>query len=248
MPLRTLNQVLFDFRDLNQRVYSYTPVPGGTGLTGQGITLTATGTATAYAVANTSRLTMNPVVECLVTTASTTAVAGFRTNYLFTMRSSAGGAGGFYLRIRWRPATGQTITTHRAFVGLRGSNTAPTDVNPSTLTNIVGMGWDAADANVQIMHNDGTGTATKIDLGSNFPRPNADRSNLYDLELYAAPGSSTIEYRVVNVLTGAEASGTLSTDLPVSTQLLAVLGYASVGGTSSVIGIGVGSIFMVTYV
>ncbi len=109
------------------------------------------------------------------------------------------------------------------------------------------MGWDAGDTNIQMMHNDGTGTATKIDLGSNFPRPSADRSNLYDLELYSAPGGNTVEYKITNVLTGAETAGTISTDLPTSNQLLALLGYASVGGTSSVIGIAIGSIFMVTY-
>lgn len=44
-------------------------------------------------------------------------------------------------------------------MGARGFDaavTAPTDVQPSTILNIIGMGWDAADANIQIMHNDGS--------------------------------------------------------------------------------------------
>lgn len=246
MPLTSRNQLPFDYFGMWQRVHGFSAHPNSTALTGLGITLTATGTATAYAPATTSRLTMNPVVEALVTTASTSAVSGFRINALFLLRGNVGGAGGFYLKMRWRPATGQTVATHRGFAGVRGSAAAPTDVNPSSLTNIIGMGWDSGDTNIQMMHNDGSGTATRIDLGSDFPRPTADRSNLYDIELFAPRGISEVRYKITNVLTGAEASGTLTTDLPASTVLLTPLIYNSVGGTSSVIGTAIGSLFLVT--
>lgn len=215
--------------------------PNANTLTGLGLVLTATGTATAYNNANTNRFTYTPAVEFLVTTAAATAVAGFRVNALFFARQAVTGVGGFALRIHWKTGTGQTVATHRAFVGVRGSTAAPTDVNPSTLTQIIGMGWDSGDANISIMHNDGTGTATKVDLGSNFPRPTADRANMYVLELYA-PKTNEVFYRVTNVTTGAVAEGTLTTDLPTATQLLTILGYASVGGTSSVVGIGLSSV------
>lgn len=51
----------------------------------------------------------------------------------------------------------------------------PTDVDPSTSIQHVGIGWDSADANVQIMFNDGTGSSSKIDLGSSWPVPVTDR-------------------------------------------------------------------------
>lgn len=251
MPLSGLNSIVLDNNDLTQAHYDFTPLPNSTTLTGKGITFTVTGTATAFTVANTNRITMTPVIEGLVTTASTTAVSGFRTNYLFfTCGDVTGtsGAGGFYLKMKWRPATGQTITTHRAFAGVRGSSAAPTDVNPSTLTNIIGMGWDAADTTVQILHNDGTGTATKINLGANFPRPNSDRSVLYVLELYAPRLVSEIRWKVTQLVTGASSSGTITSDIPAVNTLLALLVYTSVGGTSSVIGTGIGNTLLITNV
>lgn len=248
MPLVGLNQLPLNFLGMRQRVYAFAAHPNATALTGLGVTLTATGTATAYAPATTSRLTMNPVVEALVTTVSASAVSGFRINATFISRGDVSNAGGFYLKMRWRPATGQTVATHRAFAGVRGSAAAPTDVNPSTLTNIIGMGWDSGDTNIQMMHNDGTGTATRIGLGSNFPRPTADRSNLYDIEIYAPRNGSEVRYRVTNVLTGAETFGTITTDLPASSTLMTPLIYNSVGGTSSVIGTAIGSLFLVTEV
>jgi hypothetical protein len=94
--------------------------------------------------------------------------------------------------------------SHRAFCGLDGTTNIPTDVENSTLaTGIVGMGWDAADANIQILHNDLSGVATKIDLGTSFPVPAADRSEVYELQLFS-PNSLTqsVSYRVMMVGTG----------------------------------------------
>lgn len=224
---------------------AFATIPNTTTLSGLGLTITGTGTVTAYSVANTNRFTSTPAVEFLVTAAATTAVAGFRYNALFFARGTISGNGGFHLRCRWKTATGQTIGTHRAFVGVRGNAAAPTDVNPSTLTQIVGMGWDSGDANIQIMHNDGVGAATKINLGASFPRPTADRANVYVLELISPRGANEIYYRVLDVLTGSVAEGTLTSDLPAASQLLTFLGYASVGGTSSVIGIGLAEVQIV---
>ena len=77
------------------------------------------------------------------------------------------GSSGFKVTMRGGPDTGTSTATDRFFMGLKPAAN-PTDVNPSTLANIVGMGWDSADTNVQIMTNDASGTATKIDLGASF--------------------------------------------------------------------------------
>ncbi len=112
----------------------------------------------------------------------------------------------------------------RQFYGLAGQTTdlGYTDtVLVSSLLNIIGVGSDSADANLQIFHNDGLGTATKIDLGANFPSnrtAGAGMTNFYSIELYNAPNSSTVNYKVVNKETGNSAQGTISTDLPLSTQ------------------------------
>jgi hypothetical protein len=76
-------------------------------------------------------------------------VAGIRGGALqWTVGGAAAGLGGFQLVWRWGPATGVATATHRAFVGMRNITAAPTDVNPSTLGAIVGMGYDSADTNI----------------------------------------------------------------------------------------------------
>jgi len=224
----------------------YAAFPGATTLQGRGITLTATGTATAYTVANTNRITAIPAVEALVTTASTTAVAGFRVNAL-PYRLGQIGRGGLYLRALVRNATGGATTTTRGFFGLRGSSSAPTDVNPSTLTNIVGLGWDSGDDNLSIIYNDASGTASKFDLGYYFPRPTADRSQAWDFTLLS-DGDGNVYWAVINIANGDMASGVLTTDLPNGNTLLSFLSYISVGGTSSVIGVGLSMVEVIQFV
>lgn len=199
-------------------------------------TWTLTGTATAAAL-STSIFLQQRRIEYLVTVAAATAIAGFRSPQVNWYLGNAVNLGGFLYNCRWGNATGGATTTSRAFVGLANSTAAPTDVQPSSLVNIVGMGWDAADANIQIMTNDGTGTATKIDLGASFSVPTTDRSGLYDLQLLALPNTASIFWKVNNVLTGAAASGLVTTNIPAAATAMGPRGWISVGGTSSVIGI-----------
>lgn len=103
---------------------------------------------------------------------------------------------------------------------------------PSNLTNIIAVANDSGDANLQIMHNDSTGTATKIDLGSSFPSNRTAGSaltNMYLVELYNAPSSAEVKYRVTNKETGAVAQGTISTNLPTTGTLLAYQAGRSMG-------------------
>lgn len=199
--------------------------------------LTAVGTATAATMAATNAHTMMKRVEWLVTVAAATAVAGFRYTSQVWSRSALANYGGFKFVCRWGPATGATVATARAFTGFRNQTAAPTDVEPSTQINVIGMGWDAADTNIQIMHNDGTGTCTKVDLGASFPVPSADRTNVYELTMFCCPtDTSRVDWQVENLSTFAVATGSITTDLPATTAFLAPAGWCSVGGTSSVIG------------
>lgn len=208
--------------------------------------LTAVGTATAANVATTNRHTYQKRLEYLVTTAATTAVAGFRyAAAQWTIGGPSAGDGGFHMICRWGPATGVTTATNRCFVGM-GPTAAPTDVEPSTITNMIGMGWDAADTNIQLMYR-GAGAVTKIDLGASFPVPTADRTKAYEIALFSPPGTTqSVSYEVTDLATGAVATGTITTSLPSTTTLLAPRGWMSVGGTSSVIGIALMSLYIET--
>jgi hypothetical protein len=209
--------------------------------------LTITGTATAANIATTNRHTYMKRIEALVTVAATTAVAGWRgAAAQFGVGGAAAGDGGFHFVCRFGPATGVATTTNRCFVGMANTTAAPTDVQPSTITNIVGLGWDAADTNIQIMHR-GAGAVTKIDLGASFPVPTADRTKAYELVMFSKPGTTQeVGYEVTDLATGAAASGLITTNLPTTTTLLAPRLWMSVGGTSSVIGIALMGLYIET--
>jgi len=229
------------------RVAWFSPIPGATTLTGSnGVAISATGTATAKTPATTNIHTQTAGVDFLVTTAASSAVAGFRQTVASYWTGNAAGLGGFTFVCRWAPATGVSTTTMRAFCGLTNSTSAPTDVQPSSLTNMLGMGWDAADTNIQFMRNDGSGTASKTDLGASFPVPTSDRTKVYEIAMFCAPNTTTIYYEIRDVGTGAVATGSVNSDIPSNTTLLAPKGYCSVGGTSSVIGFTLFSLYLET--
>ena len=200
------------------------------------ISATTVGTLTAKQRSNTNAYTKAMLSEFIVGTAATTAIASVRGGGLISSRDL-----GFFFAAKAGPATGVATATSRFFNGMINSTGAPTDVDPSTQLNCVGFGYDAADTNCQIFHNDGTATATKIDLGATFPVPTTDRTQLYELFLYAPQGGTVVNYRVINVNTGAVATGsTATTKIPSLTTYLAPRIYTSVGGTSSVVGLGFG--------
>ena len=112
----------------------------------------------------------------------------------------------------------------RQFYGVAGQTTDLTytdSVLVSSLINIIGVGSDASDTNLQVFHNDGTGTATKIDLGVNFPAnrtAGAALTTVYSIELYNDSASTEVKYCVRNKETGSIAMGTIATNLPLHTQ------------------------------
>lgn len=106
------------------------------------------------------------------------------------------------------------VTTDLAYGGVAGTLV-------STLTNIIGVGSENGDTNLQIFHNDASGTATKIDLGVNFPANRtvgAILTTVYSVELYNEPMSTNVKYKVRNNENGAIANGTISTNLPLTSQ------------------------------
>jgi len=143
-----------------------------------GVQVTVTGNVTAPGKSTSSKFMFSNRWETLVTAPATTAVAGFRCNTQNYGFGNSAEMGGYYLNGVTGPATGVTTTTHRYFFGMTQSIANPTDAQPSAQTLCFGIGYDAADANLQFMHNNGSGTCTKVDLGSSFPVPTSDRPTL----------------------------------------------------------------------
>ncbi len=113
------------------------------------------------------------------------------------------------------------VTDARMFAGLMGTAAAATDVNPSTLTNILGVGCDAGDTTLQL-YAAGAAAQTRVDLGVNFP-VNTTGVDVYELALYAPPNGSEVRFQVTRLNTGNVTSGviTVSANLPAATVLMA---------------------------
>lgn len=169
--------------------------------------------------------------------ATTSQVAGFRQSANTIHRGQYGG-GGFDITVRFSLISSVNLGINkRCFVGLNGAtNAAPTDVNPSSKTNIVGIGWDATDATIYIFHNDASGTATRVNTSIDIPDEGIN--DVFVVTLYSEPGSSSITITADRLHDGGAAySTTVSTDIPSISTIMYIDGYASAGGTSDSAGI-----------
>lgn len=212
---------------------------------------TATGTATAAATANTNVYTYTPKVEYVSAAAAVNAIAGFYgTERVVSIGGQTAGNGGFRFSGKFGIATAATNVTHRAFFGLTNSIAAPTDVEPSTLISCVGIGYDSADANIQFLINDGSGTCTKIDLGSDFVVPTADRTEMYELKMRSPSGTEQrLEWLVTNLTTGASKSGVCSgNNMPPTTTLMVARGWMGSGATNAFAGCALGGLSITPFI
>ena len=207
-----------------------------------------TGTTSAATTATTSLFT-----RANRFTVSSTATAGTFANYYNpTATYSVGTAttpayGGFYYVIRF--GISDAVASPRTFVGLSSATGAPTNVEPSTLTNSIGVGQGASDTNLKIYYG-GSAAQTAIDLGANFPT-NTNSVDWYELTLFAPPTSTnTVYYQVVRLNTGNVASGTLTgtagTVLPANTTLLASRSWRTNNATASAVTLAIGGIYAET--
>jgi hypothetical protein len=180
------------------------------------------GTAAAVSIAATNTLTRTVRVS-IPTAATAGSKSGIRSA---TLRHSVGQ--GFLFSVGWAIQDAAFVTGSKQFHGLLPISTLSTIsnlVNVESLMNFVGIGSDATDTNLQIFHNDGVGTATKIDLGVNFPAnrtAGAALNNYYIFDMYNEPNTSTINYRITERSTGNTAQGTISTHLPTIDTLLGI--------------------------
>jgi len=144
---------------------------------------------------------------------------------------------------------GDTVASPRTFVGLSSSTSAPTNVEPSTLTNVIGVGQGAANTNLFVYYG-GSAAQTPIDLGANFPT-NTSSTDWYQVVLYAPPSSNnTVYYQVTRQNTGNVATGTLTgtagTALPANTTNLYYRGWRCNNATASAVTLQYGAMYIET--
>ena len=195
-------------------------MPPGGSTTAPGVfgmaALTATGTVTARAVATTNLLTRMTRLG-YVSAATAGSLAGAREAVAKFTTGAGPGLGGFFARYRFGISDPATVAGARMFVGLDALTAAPTNIDPSTKVNCVGVGQIGTSDNLHIIRGNAT-AKTPIDLGANFPaNTNADA---YELSLFAPPAGGCY-WQVRRLNTTFEATGFLpSTEIPTATQLL----------------------------
>ena len=196
-----------------------------------GTGLTASGTATARAVASGAGLLGSTRRIGYVSTAAANNSAGARWGSAWLWRGNATDLGGFWVCVI-AACVGAPVTP-RVFMGLAPTSAsifgASENTDPSAAVNIFGIGKDAADSNLQLMHNDNAGTATKVNLGANFPWSDGV---MYETWLRCSPNGSAIEYNVRRLDSFFRNSGTISTDLISSGTMVGLHAVSNSGSTA----------------
>ena len=191
---------------------------------------TVTGTGAANAVAATNYLTEQ--TRCQSTSATTAnAQAGVTTATPVGVSSSAAQRGGWEFRCRFGGSA--LVTGQRMFAGMTATTQVGVTGEPSASAfNMAALAKDSGDTNLQFLTKDGT-TASKTDTGIPFTA-----NGVYDVTIWAEPGSLTIYMLLVRVDTGAIYYGSKSTNAPVTGSLLmpqCIGGLASTTGTGFVL-------------
>lgn len=191
------------------------PQSGAAGINALGIAASVIGTNTAVSPSAANMFTQSPRVK-YVSAATAGSSSGLRGAGLSLWRGNAAGCGGFYVRMRGGIEVFQTDC--RMFMGLYASTAVIGDVNPSTLLDMVGIGFDSGQTTLRLFSNDGAGAASAINLGAGFPTTGSQ--DLYELILSAEPNASEIRYRVERLNSGDVAEGVLTTNLPTNTAFM----------------------------
>lgn len=165
--------------------------------------------------------TTSILAQCLrsriLTAATAGAVCSLRAGTNRATRGNAASIGGFEFGMRFAPAT--MNAAQRLFMGMWSGTSNPGNVDWTTDTATARIGLVAAadTGNWRLAHNAAGAAPTLIDLGASFPINN---TSLMELLLFCPPNTSSITYTVRNLSTGAEVTGTITTNLPANTLFL----------------------------
>lgn len=212
-----------------------TTVPGVFGYTA----LSAVGTAVSRTITTTNLFTRMRRLG-FVSGATAGSLASLRVA-VAQITTGTGSLGGFHKIVRFGISDAAPVAGARMFIGISSSTSAPTNVEPSTLINSIGVGHGAADTNLKLYYG-GSTAQTPIDLGVNYPT-NTANTDVYELALFSSPnGSGQVYYEVSRLNTGHVTTGVLNPSggvaLPASTTLLTYFwGYRSNNTTALAVGL-----------
>lgn len=201
--------------------------------------VTAVGTATARNVATTNFFTRLKR-SGYVSAATAGALAGFTAAAAQWTIGTGAGLGGFHTILRFGASDAATVAGARQYAGMLIGTATPTNVEPSTLVNHIGVGHGTADTNLKLYYG-GSAAQTPIDLGVNFPS-NALSTDAYELILFASSNNQNVGWRVERLNTGHVAEGVITnttpgTTLPLNTTLLGLRAWRCNNATALAVGL-----------
>ena len=195
---------------------------------------TLLGTAVAVAVSTGSIQEKKTRLKIRVSTPAANGICGYRSTSAFNIVGM-----GFRMCVAFGISDTGYNTGARQFYGMTASTSSlglSSTVTVESLTNIIGIGSDATDSNLQLFHNDATGTATKIDLGSDFPAnrtSGAVATDFFVFELYNPFNSNTVYYKVMSLENNLIVEGSITTDLPSDTTPITIQAVRTSGASSN---------------
>src|SRR3990167_1422133 len=194
-----------------------------------GIAHNVTGTASHPALASTNLMTSLHRTR-LASASGAGSTAATRAGVTMCWRGNAAGLGGFLWHCRF--ATSTNVAQQRLFLGLYDTTTVIGNVNPSSLLNLIGFGYDSAGANICTIRNDGAGTATLSSCGANAP---VDATTVFDGFIACNPNDDGIWFKLVNRTTETVALDwtEYTTDIPANTTFFAPQLWINNGTTAS---------------
>jgi hypothetical protein len=211
------------------------------------LAFTVLGTATTRASAVTNRLTRAKRLG-YVSAATAAALAGVYINSSNAVFSTIGDGtnGGFFYKIRFGTSDPAAVSGARSFIGLRNSVAAPTNVEPNTLTNSIGVGQQSTGTNLFLLQG-GSAAQAAVDLGVNFPAAGLS-TDIYELTLFAPrTKNNMVLYNLERIGTTFVSAGLLpnatpGTTLPANTTFLAPGIWRTNNATALAVGLDVAGV------
>jgi hypothetical protein len=199
-----------------------TTVPGVTGLTAW----TTTGTATARTVATTNKATRLKRLGYVSAATAGALAYQYSASAQFTCGTGTVlNGGGFLFVMQFVPSNAAAVSGERFFAGISSNVAAPTNVEPNTLTNTIGVAQLSTDATQLYLVYGGSAAQTAIALGAtNFPGATLS-TTAFEIAIFAPSSVANTYYvQITNLNTEAIYTNTLTgaaTIVPQSTTLLA---------------------------
>lgn len=215
-----------------------TTVPGVLGMAA----LTALGTATARTVATTNSFTRMTRLGYVSAAAAGSLCGAREAAAKYTI--GGGNMGGFFTRHRFCITDAAAVAGARMFVGLSASTGAPTNVEPNTLLNSIGLVQLSGSTNFYF-YNAGTAVGTPVDLGSIF-NATTRSADAYELIMYSSSIEGGLKYEVTKLSTGETIAGTADGNIPTNMTLLCHQLWRSNNATALAVGLDICSIYIET--